>query len=272
MCERVIIWTGTTAAGRGSPVGGKGSLVYLFNPLQLPMKLKATYKIPPNPRISEKEGLDAAVHDFLTSWIIEQKPNLTVAYFSPRSFTCLERIAGERGKPLEPGMMKAQIMVLMAAFNKKVGQLPKVEDALESVKPWNPRLKPVKNRYGSQFLLFAVPNDIAAAVDCAEQNAVEPTPAKKKASKDYGDYFGSAFRLKAGDSKGSTVYFLWSKEGNYWKIVALKLADEADPKMVATAASPAIQKGPPMPRVNARSEVDTSSAAIPFRVVFKTRV
>jgi hypothetical protein len=170
-------------------------------------------------------GLDAAVHGFLNSWIVEQKPNLSVSYFSRRSFACLEELAGERGQHLEPGMMKPQLMMYLAAFNQKVGKLDKVEDALETVKPWNPRLKPVKNRYESQFLLFAVPNDIAAAADCAERNAVEPAPAKKEPSKKYGDYFGSAFRLKAGDSKGSTVALLWYKEDKYWKIVALKIAD-----------------------------------------------
>jgi hypothetical protein len=206
--------------------------------------------IPLNPRVSEKEGLDTAVHDFLTSWIIEQKPNLAVAYLSPRSFPCVEEMASERGKPLERGIVKPQLMIRMAAFNNKVGKPAKVEDVLENVKSWNPRFKPVKNRYESQFLLFSVPNDFAAAADCAERNAVEPAPAKKEPSKKYGDYFGSAFRLKAGDSKGSTVYFLWSKEGNYWKIVALKTADEADPKMVATTASAATPKVPPMPRVN----------------------
>ena len=41
MCERVTIWTGTTAAGRGSPLGGKASLACLFNHLQLPITLKA---------------------------------------------------------------------------------------------------------------------------------------------------------------------------------------------------------------------------------------
>jgi hypothetical protein len=91
--------------------------------------------------------------------------------------------------------------------------------------------------------------DIAAAVDCAGKNAVEPAPVKKEPSKKYGNYFGSAFRLKAGDSKGSTVYFLWSKESNYWRIVALKLADEADPKMVATAATPSRLQVPLMSRV-----------------------
>jgi hypothetical protein len=221
-------------------------------PLQsTPNESKSQTVIPLNPRVSEKEGLDAAVHDFLTSWIIEQKPNLAVAYLSPRSFPCIEEMASERGKPLERGIVKPQLMIRMAAFNSKVGKPAKVEDVLENVKPWNPRFKPVKNRYESQFLLFEVPNDFAAAADCSERNAVEPASAKNEPSKKYGDYFGSAFRLKAGASKGSTVYFLWSKEGDYWKIVALKIADEADPKMVATTATPATPKVLPMPRVNA---------------------
>ena len=77
-------------------------------------------------------------------------------------------------------MVKAQLMVHLAAFNNKVGKPAKVEEVLENVKPWNPRFKPVKNRYGSEFLLFAVPNDIAAAADCAEQNAVEPSAGKEE--------------------------------------------------------------------------------------------
>ena len=74
--------------------------------------------------------------------------------------------------------MKPQLMMRLAAFNQKVGKLAQVEEAVENVKPWNPRLKPVKNRYESQFLLFAVPNDIAAAA-VHERNAVEPAPGEE---------------------------------------------------------------------------------------------
>jgi hypothetical protein len=84
-----------------------------------PDETKGQSEIPPNPRISEKEGLDAAVHDFLASWIVEQKPNLSVSYFSRRSFACVEEVAGRRGQHLEPGMMRPQLMVRMAALNEK---------------------------------------------------------------------------------------------------------------------------------------------------------
>ena len=43
---------------------------------------------------------------------------------------------------------------------------------------------------------------------------------------------------------------LWYKEDNYWKIVGLKIADEADPKMVATAGPPLPPEVLPTSRVN----------------------
>jgi hypothetical protein len=115
---------------------------------------------------------------------------------------------------------------------------------VENVKPWSPpRLKPVKNAYEPEFSLFAVPDDIAATRDCTERYASEliDLAKKKEPSQKYGNYFASAFRAKAGLGKGSTIYFLWAKEDKHWKIVALQVADEADPDVLPTAA-PALTK------------------------------
>src|SRR4030095_9724794 len=68
----------------------------------------------------------------------------------------------------------------------------------------------------------------------------------KEPSKKYGDYFASAFRMKAGSSKGQTIFLLWSKEDQHWKIVSLTIADEADPKVIPTAA-PALAKAETKP-------------------------
>ena len=194
--------------------------------------------IPPNPRVTEKEGVDKAVHDFLSSWLLDQKPNLAAAYFSRRSYPCLEARAQEKGKPVEAGMVRTRLLLAMAGTNKALGTPAKLEEVVENVKPWSqPRLKPAKNAYESEFSLFAVPDDIAAARDCTETYASEliELVKKKEPSKKYGDYFASAFRSKAGPAKGNTVYFLWTKEDKHWKIVALRIADEADPKVIPTA-------------------------------------
>ena len=223
------------------------NLFGVFNPSAKDKNPPETYgetAVPPNPRVSEKEGLDKAVHDFLSSWLLEQKPHLAAAYFSKRSYPCLEGRAQEKGKPVEAGMVRPRLLMAMANLNKALGAPAKLEDVVENVKPWAPpRLKPVKNGYESDFSLFAVPDDIAASRDCTELYASEliDLVKAKEPSKGYGDYFASVFRAKAGPSKGNTVYFLWTKEDEHWKIVSLTVADEADPKVIPTAA-PALAK------------------------------
>src|SRR5262245_3113990 len=200
--------------------------------------------VPPNPRVSDKEGVDKAVNDFLSSWLLEQKPHLAAAYFSRRSYPCLEGRAQEKGKPVEAGMVRPRLLLAMATLNKDLGAPAKLEDVVENVKPWAPpRLKPAKNGYESQFSLFAVPDDIAASRDCTELFGSELIELikTKEPSKKYGDYFASAFRVKAGPSKGNSIFLLWTKEDKHWKIVSLTIADEADPKVVPTAA-PALAK------------------------------
>jgi hypothetical protein len=229
--------------GRWSGLNGWWQNLFgLLNPSDKGQTPEETYKetaVPPNPRVLEKEGVDKAVHDFLSSWLLEQQPNLAAAYFSKRSYPCLEARAQEKGKAVEAGMVRTRLLMAMAAFNKALGTPTNLGEVVENVNSWSPpRLKPVKNAYESEFSLFAVPDDVAAANDCTERYASEllELASKKEPSKKYGDYFASAFRAKAGHAKGGTVYLLWTKEDKHWKIVALRIADEADPKVIPSAA------------------------------------
>src|SRR4030095_7205847 len=206
---------------------------------QSPAETYSETAVPPNPRASEKEGIDQAVHDFLSSWLLEQKPNLAASYFSSSSDAGLEARAQEKGRPVEAGMVRTRLLLRMAAINKALGKPPKLEEVIENVKPWStPRLKPVQNASEPEFSLFAVPDDIAAARDCTERYASEliNLAKPKEPSQKYGNYFASAFRAKAGLVQGSTIYFLWTKEDKHWKIVALQVADEADPDVIPTQA------------------------------------
>ena len=49
----------------------------------------APHQIPIEPRVTGKAPVEEAVEDFLVSWLVEAKPNLAVAYFSPASFGCV---------------------------------------------------------------------------------------------------------------------------------------------------------------------------------------
>ena len=207
--------------------------------------------IPANPRIENKEPLGAAVHDFLASIVLEQKPNLAAAYFSPRSYGCIDRDAAARRQNIGVGMTRAYLLRELAAAAGAVGKPANLEEVVQTVSPWNPRLKPLRNAYPSLFLLLEVPDDLAAVIECDTATASDP---RKVEYGKYGVYYGSAFRMKAGRGLGNTAYLLWAKEGKYWKIVAFNLADSGGTLRFPINLGPQPPSAPSLPRVQGNRE------------------
>jgi hypothetical protein len=202
-----------------------------------------TAAIPSNPRVESKEPLGTAVHDFLASLFIEQKPNLAAAYFSARSLGCVDRAATAGGKEIAAGMTRIYLLRELGAAAAAAGKPATLEDLVQAAAPWNPRLKPMKNEYKSLFILLEVPDDIAAAFECdsATASGVRDSEYGK-----YGLYYGAAFKMKAGRNVGSTALVMWAKEGSYWKIVAFNSVDSGGSLRFPTNAAP---KPPPVPEL-----------------------
>ena len=59
-------------------------------------------------------------------------------------------------------------------------------------------------------------------------------------------YFATAFRGKQGDSRNKVMTLLWAKEGDYWKITAIRLEDSSDagivPSNAAAQAEPSVEE------------------------------
>ena len=128
-----------------------------------PPKETATEKlgrIPLNPAVKGDQGIDKSAHDFLKSWVVDKQPNLSVAYFSRRSYPCLEAISRKNRKPAEPGMVRLQAVMAMDKFNTTLTTVNSVGDVFEPADQWLPELKEVKNAYASEFRLVSVPSDI----------------------------------------------------------------------------------------------------------------
>jgi len=100
-----------------------------------------------------------------------------------------------------------------------------------------PRLRAVRQPRQARFVLYDVPDDMAARFDCASRL----TPgAPTKASRAYGQHYASTFRV-AGAANDTSVALLWAKEDGYWKIVSWHVA----PKPDETPLPPA----PPEPKI-----------------------
>lgn len=188
-------------------------------------------EIPAIPRKGD-DKLEAAAADYLTAWLVEQKPNLSAAYLSSLSYSCLEEYGTDSGKVVSAGVAPYLAANEMAEVNRVIGKVNTLEDAVEPLSLHDQNLKPVKQRYEKAFSLYQVSNGQAAEYICDPERAFDDFD-KMRAEGNmnkYGGYFASVFRLKGPKSKSDAVTLLWRKEGKYWKVIAWDVEpEEASP-------------------------------------------
>ena len=195
--------------------------------------------IPMNPGVEADQGVDKSAHDFLQSWVVAKEPNKSVAYFSRRSYPCLEVLAQKGTKPVPQGMIRLQTMKAMQKYSDGLSAVNSVSDVFRPAEKWSQKLKPAKNAYPSEFRLVSLPSDMGQDEECI---SVPDGESNKKPEK----YFATAFRATKGDSRGKAMSLLWAQEGGYWKIIAVRIEDGNDaglvPQNSAAAAVPAVEE------------------------------
>ena len=175
--------------------------------------------IPLNPAVKADQGVDKSAHDFLQSWVVAKQPNKSIAYFSRLSYPCLETTVQNSKHPVPQGMVRLQALMAMQRFSDSLGTVNAVGEAFEPADKWSQSLKEAKNAYASEFRLVSVPADMVPDEECV----ATPADNSGKGSKD--KHFATAFRGKQGDSRNKVMSLLWTQEGGYWKIVAIRLED-----------------------------------------------
>src|SRR5215467_7534582 len=129
-------------------------------------------EIPAIPRKGD-DKVETAAADYLTAWLVEQKPNLSAAYLSSLSYSCLEEYGPESGKMASGGVAPYLAANEMAAVNRVMGKVNTLQDAVEPLSLHDPQLKPVKHHYQTAFSLYQVTNGLAAEFVCAPQRAFD---------------------------------------------------------------------------------------------------
>lgn len=195
---------------------------------------EATGDVPPIPRKGSGR-VDDAMLDFLTSWLVEQRPELSAAYLSPRSFSCLEEYGPQSGNEISVAAAPYLAAKDLAVISKALGKPAKLQDVVVAYPVDDNRLKKIKQQYADLFALYAVPDGVAPEFECDDQRALKDfenarlTGMKRKHSQ----YYASVLRLKQPHESGQVLTILWSKEGAYWKIISWDIEPE-DTKPHAT--------------------------------------
>jgi hypothetical protein len=199
-----------------------------------PVKENATQSlggIPLNPSVKADDGVDKSAHDFLQSWVVDKESNKSVAYFSPRSYPCLEAMPQNLRQSVPQGMVRLRTVMAMQKFSDSAGTVNSVGEVFEPADAGSQALKPAKNAYASEFRLVGVPADMAADEECV---AIADKASSKRPKE---KYFATAFRGKQGDSRNKVMSLLWTEEGDYWKIIAIRIEDSSDAGLVPDNAA-----------------------------------
>ena len=189
--------------------------------------------IPEKPRIGEKD-VDVMMNDFLKAWLVEGDVLGAISYVSPHAYACLAEDASDPST-FDRGMAPFILLKRLKAAHDALGTHQSLEGLAVPYSLTNPNLKLVKQPY-PEFVLYSVPDDIAAKFNCESQL----TPGDpKKAKREYGNYFGATLYI-SGTKKKQPLMLLWAKEKDYWKIVSWK-TEEAEKEIQAVPKLPETQ-------------------------------
>jgi hypothetical protein len=183
--------------------------------------------LPRVPRAGKK-NIDVMANDFLSAWLVEGDAVAAMGYISERAYACMAQGADDPSA-VDRGMAPYQLMTNLKAAHDTLGQRTSLDGLIVGVRLTTPALKVVQQPHHPQFVIYSVPDDVAAAFDC--ETRMTPGGGKKPAHQ-YGNYFGSTFFMNGHSDQ--RVALLWGKENGYWKIVSWATGvDDARPPVVA---------------------------------------
>ncbi len=178
-----------------------------------------------------------AIFDFLNSWLVEQKPNESIAYFENEAFACMD---AETEKKSDRGMSKFLVLQNMQSANQRIGRISSLREASTGFALTSTRVKAIKQAHDSEFELYEVREDLAEEFKCANQAEPPDVSVKEMKSRDFGKYVGAVFRISAKGEQGRNIATLWQRNHGYWKMVSYDVDPELERNAVPDAgAAPA---------------------------------
>jgi len=193
------------------------------------------------PRIGKQPVQDMTA-DFLKAWLVDGDIKSAMSYISPTALACLTENSDDLSS-FDRGMAPFILAHRLKAAHDALGPHQSLDGLVVGVRLTTPGLKVVTQPHHAQFVVYAVPDDVAEAFDCVSQTAVGQA---KSIRRSYGTYMGTTFYIKGSQAKGvqapTTVALMWKKEEGYWRIVSWQTDPDDDdipvPKMPASPPSP----------------------------------
>lgn len=185
-------------------------------------------EFPITPRAGDKT-IDVAVHDCLWSWLVEQQPNLSIAYIDRAAYDCFELRLEEEGRSMDRGLAPIQLYMNMRETSKELGKLDSLEGATIGVRIPNPNLPLVRQPNHRQYVILGVPADIAKTLECGSYAKIADVSKKRRLrqGEDKLEHFLSTFFINGARGRGATLSLLWARREGFWKVISYEVEADA---------------------------------------------
>ncbi len=180
-----------------------------------------------SPRVGSKDA-DVMMEDFLKAWLLEGDIRAAISYISPRAHACMAEDSADPAS-FDRGMAPFVLARRLKVAHDTLGPRTSLADVTVGVRLTRPGLRLVTQPHHAQFVLYAVPDDVAVVFDCQSRVSLA---APDRARRTYGNYFAATFFIK-GPGTPTTVALLWARERDYWRIVSWRTEPEGDANMPA---------------------------------------
>jgi hypothetical protein len=195
------------------------------------------------PRIGKKP-VEAMAEDFLKAWLLEGDIRSAMSYIAPRALACLSESSDDLSS-MDRGMAPFVLAHRLKAAHDELGRQTSLEGLVVGVRLTTPGLRMVQQRHHAQFVVYAVPDDVAAAFECENRHMRGDNDRAQRA---YGNYAGATFYIK-GRRAPVPVALLWGRDRGYWRIVSWQTEPDSsddlpDPALPSTAEPERIAADP----------------------------
>jgi hypothetical protein len=172
------------------------------------------------PKVAASETVDVAAQDFYQSWLVDQRPQLSLSYLSVKANACIAQFGA--GETAREGLVRLRTYQHMKNINRRVGKVDSLDAVLRGTVILGDGAQPVTQPNGNIFAVSQIPDDVARALDCRKTQGLRLVEDLPHATRAYGHFYGVSTVLRAKDNKGpgQLLYQIWTREEKSWKIVS----------------------------------------------------
>ena len=209
--------------------------------------------VPATPRTGDK-SIEVMVDDFMRAWLVDGDLTGALSYVSDRAYACLAQDADDLAR-FDRGMAPFQLLMQLKDAHDVLGKRASLEGVVVGVRLARPALKVVTQPHHAQFVIYSVPDDVAAEFDCESRLTLAATT---KPGRVYGRYYGATFYI--GGQTDYSIALLWARQDGYWKIVSWQSEPATEDDATIKYDVPAVT----LPRATEKADPALAAAANSF--------